>query len=705
MAANSNGVPPSFGGSGNTGTGDAGANDAAGSTGAGAPAAAPAASTASGPQGPNSAGLNPGPIDLEAISAPGSVFTNVPGFQQIANQPVITTGQQPLIAGQSAATKAKPYDEKQLVQSLADALDVKAAKGETLEAAVVNKLADKFGVKISQRGMTTTGTGTGQGSVGQARHAIASWFDGLTGASGTATVLGVPGVGGEVGRASATVTKEKDYDKQLAEAMKIKSPALRAQAVAKIKKQAQDANALNPATPQPVPEENAKALNQIITQVAQKLGVQGAGPNALEDIAKSPQVGAQYQTPAEAAQAGTPQTYAQNFQSFVAQWNKNEKLSNGQTFQNQWIANLENMGELNAASNTANFGATESTTKNGAITTTNAQQAKPTSNQVFNAYQNFLLQSQQQNQSPLEYMQAAPTSAATEALKAGPASEMYAYVQGIAQEMGVGLTSNQINQISNFYGASATVADDPSSVEDQIKDSVVALYSPPTDPTNPNSPNAYGVVNPSGVANTMFVDIQQQALAYQIPISANQITGMVQNDLQGATVESLYVAADAAEAKATQQFQQQAQGLYPALASQIASGSTVQQLTAPYFNVAEAITGVPASTMQADVTTGGLSKWSNFLQGGNNPSGSTQLNNTAGSAQQGQPQMMTLDQWKTYLMTQPQYGFSKTQGGQDMAEQMTSAILNEFGKVNTTSSATPISSLYQGQSDLSANTS
>ena len=302
-------------------------------------------------------------------------------------------------------------------------------------------------------------------------------------------------------------------------------------------------------------------------------------------------------------------------------------------------------------------------------------------------------------------MQAAPNDPTNKALASGAPSEMFGFVQGVAQEMGVGLTSDQINKISNFYGASSAVADDPSSVEDQIKDAVVSLYSPPSDPSVPNSPYAYGVVNPSGVANTMFTGINQAALNYQVPISAAQITSMVQTDLQGATVESVYAAADAAVAKATEQFQDQAKGLYPALAAQNTQGSTVQQLTAPYLNLAEAITGVPASTMQTDVTSGGLSKWSAFLQGGNNPSGSTQPANATGKAEAGTPQLMTIDQWKQYLMQNPTYGFQNTQGGKDMAEQMSSAILNAFGKVNTNGGSSTPFNAYNGQSDLSANTS
>ena len=315
-----------------------------------------------------------------------------------------------------------------------------------------------------------------------------------------------------------------------------------------------------------------------------------------------------------------------------------------------------------------------------------------TNEQIASAYQKVLQQQVNNNQSE----QDALTALASTATSANaPTSEMEAYVQGVAQEFGVGLTTQQVTQIANTYGANAQTADDPSSVEDEIKDAVVALY----DPTNPS--------NPSGVADTMYTDIQQSALQYQIPITAQQIGSMVKQSLQGATVESMYVAADAAEAAATKQFQEQAQGLYPALASQIAAGQTVQNLVAPYFNVAESITGVPASTMMADQQGGGLSKWSAFLQGGNNPSTKTAQapgTSATGSAAQAGPQMMTLDQWKTYLMQNPTYGFDKTQGGKDMAEQMTSAILNEFGKVNTNGGSSQPFNAYNGASDLSANT-
>ena len=196
-------------------------------------------------------------------------------------------------------------------------------------------------------------------------------------------------------------------------------------------------------------------------------------------------------------------------------------------------------------------------------------------------------------------------------------------------------------------------------------------------------------------------------MAYQIPISAGQITQMVQSDLQGATVESVYAAADAAVAKATETFQDQAKGLYPALAAQIsprfdgpiAHGSLPQRGRMT-------ITGVPASTMQTDITSGVIVEVERVsCRAATTRRDRRSCPTRQSKAEAGQPQVMTLDQWKTYLMQNPQYGFSKTQGGQDMAEQMSAAILNTFGRVDTTSSPSPVTSLYSGQSDLSANTS
>jgi hypothetical protein len=593
--------------------------------------------------------LNPAPSAVSANSLDPSIASkNLPGDV-------------------STAQPSRPYDEKQLVQELATALDIKPQKGSSLEGLVANRLAERFGVKLQVQTTTTSGTGTGQGNVGQLRHNIASWFDNAM-PNALSQTIPTPKL--------ATVTPHA-IDVLREQAMQIKSPKLRELALKKVQADEQslapDASRLvnegaPPATPQPEPVQNAKALGQILDQVAKKLGAQGAGPNALADIAKSQNL----PTGAPATPA-TQQTAGDAYQTFV----KN-------------LADPKTSASF-AASQVPAFEAAGVLDKNAA----GPKQANGTvytDTQIASAYQAVLQQQVSQNQNESAALTAL---ASTTAIPNAPTSEMQAYVSGVAQEFGVGLTPQQVTQIANTYGANAITAGQPSSVEDEIKNAVVALY----DPTNPN--------NPAGVASTMFEDIKNSALQYQIPISDSQIGNMVKTDIQNATVESMYVAADAAMAAATKQFQQQAQGLYPALSSQIQSGQTVQNLVAPYFNVAEAVTGVPSSTMMADQQGGGLSKWSAFLQGGNNPAGATRTapgTSATGSAAQAGPQMMTLDQWKTYLMQTPSYGFQNTQGAKDMAEQLTSAILNEFGKVSTTTSASPVNSLYQGASDLSANT-
>jgi hypothetical protein len=605
------------------------------------------------PPGPNAAGLNPAVSGVPATSLdPAIAMKQLPGGGTVGAQP---------------AQAPRPYDEKQLVQELATELGVKATKGKSLENGVIDALAKKYGVTISQSDMTTAGTGSAQGAVGQARHDLADWFDNAT-PNIVATAVTPPKVA-KFGPATMEAAKD------------IKDPKLRAQFIAKVQAAEAEQQSVEGGRTQdegqsatdarPVP--NTKALNDMLARVGEKLGVGATqlGQSGLANIAKAQ--GLQTATPATPAVAGAPQTVGDAYQAFI------KNLSDpktGATFAASQVPAFEVAGLLdkNAAG----------TKQPNGTTFTNTQ--------IASAYQAVLQQQVTQNQSESAALQALASTTATPG--GGPTSEMQAYVAGVAQEFGVGLTTQQITQIANTYGANALVAGQPSSVEDEIKDAVVALY----DPTNPN--------NPAGVADTMFTNIQNAALQYQIPISAGQIGNMVKSALQSATVESMYVAADSAQSAAIKQFQQQAQGLYPALSAQIGAGQTVQNLVAPYFNVAEAITGVPSSTMMADQQGGGLSKWSAFLQGGNNPAGATKTapgTSPTGSAAQAGPQMMTLDEWKKYLMQTPSYGFQNTQGGKDMAEQLTAAILNEFGKVNTTSGA-PIN-LYQGQSALSANTS
>ena len=599
------------------------------------PAATPAATptsfgspgTTSTISGPDQAGLNPGPITPAPVTAPASQGgVPQPGTESQTLPPNIANAVLPggPDVGGTAGTPSRPYSERELIQAIAEHLEVKPEKGKNLEDSVIEALSKKLGVQVPQ---THKGTGHEQGSVGQTRHDIASWWDDAVRDldKGAAKTKGFNAkVGKLTGQPGAAQAMTDEFGKQ------------------------------TKGSDSTVPDESQSAVTAMLKAVDKKLGINavpGSGGD-IADIAKG--LGVTMATTALPGTTGGQQTAAQAYVAFTKGAFSNGKLTAEGT---QWATDLENSNYLDK----------------------NANNSAPTNDQIAAAYQNLLTDSVTKKISLTAAMQAKGAAGEPPGGQTGPTSEMTSYVQGVASEFGIGLTQAQINDIANKYGSTALTAASPSSVEDEIKQAAVQYY----DPNNPN--------NPPGVANTMFTKIQQAALAYQIPISDQAIGTMVKNALQGATVESMYVAADAAAAQATQLFQAQAAGLYPTLAKQIEAGQDVQTLVAPYYQVAEQYTGVPASTMMTEGGgTSGPSKWGAFLQGGTDP-------------KTGAPTTQTLDQWKKTLMQDPQYGFQKTQGAKDMAAQFSSALLNEFGLVSTQSSSTP----FSGYSNTpgSANTS
>ena len=586
------------------------------STGA-APGAAPAALPLL--TGPDQAGLNPGPITAAPATAPtsqGGVPT--PGTVSQTLPPNIANALLPggPDVGGTPGQPSRPYSERELVQAMAEHLEVKPEKGKNLETLVIEAVSKKLGVKIPQ---TYEGTGNKQGTIGSLRHDIASWYDMVARGQDAPLAQGLDKAASkEVKSKSGKSIPPEDFQK---------APG-----------------ADNPRPSQP--DETPSAVTAMLKAVDEKLGINavpGSGGD-IADIAKG--LGVTMATTALPGTTGGQQTAAQAYVAFTKGAFSNGKLTAEGT---QWATDLENAGYLDK----------------------NANNSAPTSSQVAAAYQQALTDSVTNKTSLTVTLQNKATAEEPPGGQTGPTSEMTSYVQGVAGEFGIALTPDQINSIANQYGSTALTAASPSSVEDEIKNAVVQYY----DPNN--------LANPPGVANTMFTKIQQAALAYQIPISDQAIGTMVTNALKGATVESMYVAADAAAAQATQLFQAQAAGLYPTLAKQIEAGQDVQTLVAPYYSVAEQYTGVPASTMMTEGGgTSGPSKWSAFLQGGTDP-------------KTGAPTTQTLDQWKKTLMQDPQYGFQKTQGAKDMAAQFSSALLNEFGLVSTQSSSTPFSG-YSG---------
>ena len=395
----------------------------------------------------------PGPAATPPTNAPGGgtplpLGTAMP-YQlpdQIASQ-LLPGGAQGV--GATAAVQPRPYDEGQLVKAIATEMGIKAGKGGSLEVSVVNALDKKFGVKIER---TSQGTGRDQGEVGGLRHDIANWFDDASGkvnaGAGIVKDALVPGAADKAIAGNQKQNADQEAEQKYQEALKIKSPALRKQAMdnlnkvtplAQLRQQYKDRTA-----PQPedvtggAPDESKQALNDMLNKVAEKMGNNAAslgpeGDKALEDIARGE--GAPTQTPGMPGTSGQPQTAAEAYTAFTKKaFNANGSLTQmGQS----WATDLENAGYLDRSyGNDANG---------------------PPPNAVAQAYGNVITNAVT-NKTNLNQALAAGPTAAQGASSSAPTSEMEAFVQGVATEFGVGLTPAQITQISNTYEPGAVVA-------------------------------------------------------------------------------------------------------------------------------------------------------------------------------------------------------------------------------------------------------
>lgn len=306
-----------------------------------------------------------------------------------------------------------------------------------------------------------------------------------------------------------------------------------------------------------------------------------------------------------------------------------------------------------------------------------------------------LLKSAQQGNTTVQKAYDANNAGANTPSGAAPTqtvSETAAFVQGMGEKLGIYLSPADITKISNMYQQDVTDSGGPTTVEDEIKNTVVQYF-------NPNDPR-----NPPGAASDMYQEVLASANAYGIPVASADITKWVTDGIKNSAGDSYSIAQAATDtaAAATTTFQEQAAGLYPNLANQIKAGQTVSTLIAPYNSITSELTGVPTTTLSdpGSAPGGVTGQYYKFLQGGTAPPAGT----TSASSGAQSPGMMTLDQWKQYVMSTPSYGFQNTQGGKNLASQFTSAILNEFGKVNTGSNQQGAFGNISPSSALAANT-
>lgn len=231
----------------------------------------------------------------------------------------------------------------------------------------------------------------------------------------------------------------------------------------------------------------------------------------------------------------------------------------------------------------------------------------------------------------------------------GAKSEVNAYITDISNEIGINLTPNQINALSNQFPASSGGAvQNP----DAVKDAIIAIGV-----HNPSQANGQGLI--AEIAN----GITKVAGEYGLTLNQPAAQAWALNNLTGVAVTTFGTASSSAIATYEDAARSQAEQQYPTLKTYLDSGGTVQQALQPYASIASSVLGVdPATVIASDP------KWSAVFQQPDGKGGFTQASQS---------------QAKQLFMQDPQYGFATSAGAREIAASYGTALLNMFGKVNT----------------------
>lgn len=202
-----------------------------------------------------------------------------------------------------------------------------------------------------------------------------------------------------------------------------------------------------------------------------------------------------------------------------------------------------------------------------------------------------------------------------------------------AAGMGIQLSQGQLEHL-----ATRAIATGMTSQE------VLSVLASNFDMTPGNNKN--GKVDPlTGTAGETVTQLEQMAKSYGITVGNRTLEGQVQDVLSGASdVE-----------KMRQYYIQQASNMYPTLAEQLKSGSTVQGMLQSYQDMAAKELGQPIDAM--DPTD---PKWTKALTNGANG-------------------LMTADEWLQTLRSDTQYGFDKSNSARGAAAGLMTDLAKMFG--------------------------
>ena len=167
----------------------------------------------------------------------------------------------------------------------------------------------------------------------------------------------------------------------------------------------------------------------------------------------------------------------------------------------------------------------------------------------------------------------------------------------------------------------------------------------------PNNPQAQTAGTPQE-AEKMFTakDVEQLFKDYMVPIHADAVKAL-SNDLSEGKMQAL-----------TDYVKTTAMGLYPTLAAQIKAGIPTIHLTDPYRQVAKQVLG---SGFEPDFV--GDPKSMRALQGNVDP-------------ETGRPAPMSLDQWRSHLMSERSFGWEFTPAAHEAANRLVQTLNDGFSQ-------------------------
>lgn len=285
---------------------------------------------------------------------------------------------------------------------------------------------------------------------------------------------------------------------------------------------------------------------------------------------------------------------------------------------------------------------------------------KPTAAQVQTAYKDLISQSVKTGESPANILATNPTS-----------SQQAAEIDEAADKMGVVLSQSERDKLVE----QATAASTPWT-SSQVSEAVSGYFNF-SDPTKL-----------TGTAADLYAGFQKIANDYQIPISQLGLGQWVTNAIKGVdyadpdeSATTYSTGSAAADAGFTAYVQGQAAAMYPQFATQIKQGITTNTLLDPYAQVAASVLGFGSvsgtgnsvsAAAQGDASASlnidwSKPQWQKALQGGTNP-------DTGG------PAPMSLDQWRSTLITDPSYGWAKTDDAKNMGAGIADHLLSVFGQ-------------------------